>query len=102
MLCSLGQNYSTATTVGYVFRMSGLRDVLTKYGLSQGGKLVFRCFDHKATGIPQPSEGNAICTYFCQILLGHGDLIPKTSATLPLCLSCGARQLHLTDLGTGH
>ncbi len=49
VLCSLGQ--TAATTIAYVFRMSGLRDMLTKYGLSQGDKLVFRCGDHKATGV---------------------------------------------------
>ena len=43
MLCSLGQDYSTATGVDYVFRMGGLRDMFTKYGLDEGDVLVFRC-----------------------------------------------------------
>ena len=81
VLCSLGQ--TAATTIAYVFRMSGLRDMLTKYGLGQGDKLVFRCGNYKAKGLRDPPKVLPhvhvmlaclpACLLAClQIVVGHG------------------------------
>ena len=66
--CSLSQNGPVMKGLGYIYRLGGLHGMMTKYGLSRGDLLVFRCatiYANMPRSVPALTAGGRffMCTY---------------------------------------